>query len=151
MPARARKETIRRDEVGYYHCFNRCVRRAFLCGVDPLTGNDYGHRKTWIQQRLETLAAAFGVEICGFSAMDNHLHLILRNRPDLVSAWSEEEVARRWWKLCPQRRTRDGEPAEPQDLELRIWLNDPDKMRQLRDRLSDISWFMKLRGWLRLP
>ena len=59
MPARARKETIRRDEVGYYHCFNRCVRRAFLCGVDPLTGNDYGHRKTWIQQRLETLAACF--------------------------------------------------------------------------------------------
>ena len=42
------KETIRREEIGYYHCFNRCVRRAFLCGVDPLTGNDYGHRKAWI-------------------------------------------------------------------------------------------------------
>ena len=73
MPARPRKETIRQDEIGCYHCFNRCVRRAFLCGVDPMTGNDYGHRKTWIQQRLETLAAGFAVEVCGFSAMDNHL------------------------------------------------------------------------------
>ena len=60
-----RNETIRPDEVGYYHCFNRCVRRAFLCGVDLLTGNDYGHRKTWIRQRLETLAAGFAVEVCG--------------------------------------------------------------------------------------
>ena len=84
MPARPRKQIIRRDEVGYYHCYNRCVRRAFLCGVDPLTGHNYEHRKEWIRQRLMELAAAFAVEVSGFSAMDNHLHVVLRNRPDLV-------------------------------------------------------------------
>ncbi len=144
MPARARKDIIREDQVGYYHCYNRCVRRSFFCGLDPLTGNDYEHRKGWIQQRLEQLAAAFAVEVCDFSAMDNHLHTILRNRPDLVAGWPDQEVARRWWQLCPLRRDEPGQPAEPYDFELNIWLSDAERMSELRKRLSSISWFMKL-------
>ena len=37
MPAYARSHIVPPDEVGVYHCMARCVRRAFLCGVDPLT------------------------------------------------------------------------------------------------------------------
>ena len=36
--------------------------------------------------------------------MVNHIHVILRNRPDIVAGWSDEEVARRWWKLFPLRK-----------------------------------------------
>ena len=39
----------------------RCVRRAFLCGDDPLSGKNYDHRKEWIRRRLEFLAANFAV------------------------------------------------------------------------------------------
>ena len=37
MPAYARSRIVPPDEVVVYHCMARCVRRAFLCGVDPLT------------------------------------------------------------------------------------------------------------------
>lgn len=144
MPARPRKDIVREDQVGYYHCYNRCVRRSFLCGVDPQTGDNYEHRKGWIQQRLEELAGAFAVEVCGFSVLDNHLHTVLRNRPDLVAQWPDQEVARRWWQLCPLRRDEQGQPAEPQDVELNLWLSDAARMSELRKRLSSISWFMKL-------
>ena len=35
--------------------------------------------------------------------MSNHLHVILRNRPDVVTHWSDQEVARRWLAVFPGR------------------------------------------------
>jgi hypothetical protein len=64
MPAYARSKIVPCDEVGVYHCISRCVRRAFLCGVDPTTGQDYDYRKEWIRERLEHLASTFAIDIC---------------------------------------------------------------------------------------
>ena len=47
----------------HYHLISRCVRRAWLCGVDPVSGNDYSHRKGWLEQRLDHLAKNFAVSI----------------------------------------------------------------------------------------
>jgi hypothetical protein len=65
-----------------YHCFNRIVRRNFLCGFDPHSGKDYSHRLEWLYQRLRYLARYFALDVLGYAILSNHFHLVLRNRPD---------------------------------------------------------------------
>jgi hypothetical protein len=60
MPTYARRRIVVEDTVGVYHCIARCVRRAFLCGVDPYTGKDYSHRKEWILDRMRDAAGLDG-------------------------------------------------------------------------------------------
>lgn len=38
----------------------------------------------------------FGVEVIGFAVMSNHMHVIVRTRPDVVEEWSRSG---RTWKL----------------------------------------------------
>ncbi len=45
MARRNRAEVVVEDEIGVYHCIQRVVRRAFLCGVDPLSKQSFDHRK----------------------------------------------------------------------------------------------------------
>ena len=147
MPACARRELVREGEVGIYHCVQRCVRRAFLCGLDELTGAAYDHRREWIRDRLEELARIFSADVYGFAVMANHLHVIVRVRPDLAALLGDEELARRWWRLCPKRRERDGRPAEPTARELETLLEErgggEERVKALRDRLSSLSWLMR--------
>ena len=99
MPAYARREIVNEDDISVYHCMARCVRQAFLCGFDAASGKNFDHCKAWIENRLENLASIFAVEIAGFAVMSNHLHLILRLRPDVVQAWTDQEVATRAARL----------------------------------------------------
>ena len=112
-----RAETCPYDQVNVVHCVNRCVRRGYLCGQDPVSGRNFEHRRGWIRARLEFLAGAMAIEVLGYAVMSNHFHVILRNRPDIVEELSDREVALRWWQLCPQRRNEDGSPAEPTEFE----------------------------------
>jgi REP element-mobilizing transposase RayT len=143
VPASARRDIVHEKCVGVYHCIARCVRRAFLCGTDSYSHRDYSHRKAWILDRLRALAGLFGVEVCGYAIMSNHLHLVLRNRPDSVEQWSDAEVALRWRKLFPQRDDVTGEPAEPDDHDLAMLMANADRLATLRGRLSSLSWFMR--------
>ncbi len=143
MPAYARRQIVDESVVGVYHCMARCVRRAFLCGVDRYTGQNFDHRKTWIRQRLEQLAGILAIDVLGFAVLSNHLHVMLRIRPDVAAEWSDEEVALRWWRLHPGRRNEDGTPAEPEPHELAMLLADAEALAKRRRRLSSLSWFMR--------
>ena len=97
---------------GVFHCVSRCVRRAFLCGCDPYSGQDYQHRRAWIRDRLRELAGLFAVEVHSYAVMSNHLHLVVRTLPGLVGGWSDEETARRWLAVAvPRQRRPTGFPA----------------------------------------
>ncbi len=55
MPSYARGEIVAQGEVGIYHCVSCCVRRAWLCGEDPVTGQSFDHRKLWIRDQIKEL------------------------------------------------------------------------------------------------
>jgi len=131
----ARKTIVDSLEVGVYHCISRCVRRAFLCGVDDYTGRNYEHRRGWIAERLKLLSGLFAVDVFAYAVMSNHLHVVIRNRPDRAEGWTEEEVARRWSALFPGSNVRGG--ADAADAADAGWV------ATCRERLGDISWFMR--------
>jgi REP element-mobilizing transposase RayT len=133
-----RSKYVQEGQEGVYHCFSRCVRRAFLYGYDTLTHRDFSHRKAWLVNRLRHLAAIFAVEVCAYAVMENHYHTILRTRPDIAACWSNREVAIRWLTLFPRHDT-GVPPAEEQICAL---ADCPERIAILRQRLSSLSWFM---------
>ncbi|WP_375163994.1 hypothetical protein [Shewanella baltica] len=56
----ARRMLIDANTTPFYHVINRCVRRAFLCGEDKLTGRSYEHRRGWIVDKIKALSAKSG-------------------------------------------------------------------------------------------
>jgi len=137
-----RSKYVRDGEIGVYHCTSRCVRRAFLSGYDAYSGRDYSHRKAWIEDRLHQLASIFAVDVSSFSVMSNHYHITLRTRPDIVADWSDYEVARRWLILCPIRYRSKKRPKVPVEEHVNALALCPERIAELRKRLSSLSWFM---------
>ena len=139
----ARGKFVKENEVGTYHCISRCVRRAFLCGEDIYSGKNYEHRRGWIRDRLKELSLIFGVEVFSYAVMSNHLHIVIRNRPDLVKSWSDEEVVKRWSWLFPKEREDTGNPLPPIPAYVQNFLKDSEKLLVCRQRLGSLSWFMR--------
>ena len=142
MARAARQISIDPNEVQIVHVFNRCVRRAFLCGQDPLTGRNYEHRRQWARDRLEHLAGIFAVDCITFSIMSNHTHQILRSRPDIVASWDDRAVAIRWLSITPNRDA-SGNVLPPTEAQISIIAGNPQRLAQIRSRLSDVSWWMR--------
>ena len=137
-----RSQYVQEGQEGVYHCFSRCVRRAFLCGFDAFTGRDFSHRKALLLERLRHLSTIFAIDVCAFAILATHYHLILRTRPDLVALWSDREVASRWLTLFPRRRDPQGNPMAPEEKDIRALADQPGRIAELRRRLSSLSWFM---------
>ncbi|MGE4345732.1 MAG: transposase [Geoalkalibacter sp.] len=132
------------SETPWYHIVSRCVRRAFLCGVDQITGQSYEHRRDWIEQRILQLAGVFTIDIASYAIMHNHYHIVLRVDNERVARLSTEEVITRWSQLYRgpliiRRYLSDQREQMSQGELLQV-----DKLADgYRQRLCDLSWFMK--------
>ncbi|XOV78416.1 MAG: transposase [Aestuariibacter sp.] len=144
MP-RARKTLVCTADTPYYHCVSRCVRRAFLCGEDIVTGNNYEHRRQWVEDRLHLLAEVFSIDVCAYAVMSNHTHVVLHIHEPQAQHWSVEEVLNRWHRLykgtlLTRQYTNPAQrPAMPAVL-IKTVQDIADIWRQ---RLCSISWFMR--------
>ena len=144
MPRQARGEYVNPNEVQILHLVNRCVRRAYLCGDDPVSGQSFEHRREWIRQRLEFLAGVFAIDCLTYTIMSNHLHLILRSRPDVAKEWSDEQVAIRWLRLFPKRRGKGWLACRSRGFrDLHDYRRQENGLAEIRLRLSDVSWWMR--------
>ena len=141
MP-RPRKVQISLEATPYYHCVSRCVRRAFLCGQDDHSGQSYEHRRQWIEERMQSLAKSFALDICAYAVLSNHYHVVLHVDREQAQAWSDREVIQRWHQLFSghglTRRYLAGESLLKAEQRLvkalaALW----------RSRLMDISWYMR--------
>ena len=141
MP-QARKRLVATEVTRFYHVISRCVRRHFLCGRDPLTGRDYSARKQEIQDRLALLAEVFAIDVCAYAILSNHYHLVVHIDQQTALEWSELEVAQRWTRLFTGpalvRAFVAGQTLTASQQQ--VVRND---VRKYRQRLCDLSWFMK--------
>jgi len=94
-----RSSLVSTTATPYYHCISRCVRRAFLCGVDAVTGRSFEHRRGWILGRLAELEGIFAIDVCAYAVMSNHCHTVLKLNPEAARHWSTDEVLKRWTQL----------------------------------------------------
>ena len=69
MGRQARGEILNPSQIQIFHGVHRCVRRAFLCGVDPVTGTSFEHRRESIRQRMEFLASIFGIDCLTYTIL----------------------------------------------------------------------------------
>ena len=141
MP-KARKNQICLSETSYYHCYSRCVRRAFLCGYDSLTGKSYDYRKSWVKDRLLLLSSIYAIDICAFAVMSNHTHMVVNINQKKAKQWTDKQVLERWHKLhygtLLTRKYVNGE-----DVEEYLLPTIKATAKVYRERLSSISWFMR--------
>ncbi|MFM2478177.1 transposase [Celerinatantimonas sp. MCCC 1A17872] len=140
--AKPRSQQISVRDTPYYHCVSRCVRKAFLCGVDAATGQNYEHRRGWIEERLLQLADIFAIDICAYAIMSNHVHIVFHINPQIAQKLTPLEVIERWHRLhqgtfATQRYVCDEHLSEfMQKLAVKT-------AETYRQRLQNISWFMK--------
>ena len=140
--AQARSSLISLVDTPYYHCISRCVRRAFLCGEDKYSGQSFSHRRQWMVDRIRQLSDIFAINVCAYSIMSNHYHLVLHANEAEIDACSNEDICKRWYQLYSGSlivsRWLKGELSS--DAEISIAL---EVITTWRHRLVDISWFMR--------
>ena len=141
--ATPRRNLISVSNTPYYHCISRCVRRAYLCGQDPLTGRSYEHRRDWVENKLLQLGRVFCIDICAYAVMSNHTHLVLHIDIAKAKRLNNKAILIRWHKLFKStflcQRFLNGELLTQTELSA---VNT--RVNLYRERLSSISWFMRV-------
>ena len=142
MP-KPRKLQISLEATPFYHCVSRCVRRAFLCGKDSVSGRSYEHRRHQTEHDLLRLASIFFIDVAAFAVLSNHYHLVLHVDAEAAKDVDSKDIVRRWHQLCKPKEVSqnfvDGEPLEPHEINQLNTLIDT-----WRSRLFDISWFINV-------
>ncbi len=139
----SRDKQVALEATPFYHCYVRCVRRAYLCGDDYATGENYDHRKQWIVSRLRFLSYIYAIDICAYAVMSNHYHAVLHVDEARAKAWSKEEVVERWMQLYSGDVLVDRWLKNPGAIDAATMEVVDEIIEKWRKRLYSLSWFMR--------
>ncbi len=147
-----RSQLISVSDTLWYHIVSRCVRRAFLCGEDQQTGQNFDHRRGWIEARIRQLVGVFALDVAAYAMMSNHYHIVLKIAVERAAAWSDEAVLQRWTQLFtgPLMVQRYLEPSLRADMSEAELAKVAELAAVSCQRLTEISWFMRVLPFLRL-
>jgi REP element-mobilizing transposase RayT len=151
MARKTRGSLIKPDEITIVHTVAKTVRNLFLFGGDLASQTHNSNRKDWILDIIEFQSSLMAIDLLGFALMSNHIHQILRSRPDVVKKWDNLEVARRWMTLCPKSKKCfvvgdrvEHVPIAAKETQIQALAQNEKRIAQLREQLSSISWWMRL-------
>jgi Transposase IS200 like len=133
---RVRSETVAADRPGTYHLITRCVRRERLL--------DRGERKEWLCRGLVNWLSHMGIDLLAYAVMGNHLHLVVRLRPDVVTEWDRFQVARHALAVLPVRSGPGLEPLTVTKAIIERYADNEPWLVLQRQRLSSPSWLLRL-------
>lgn len=91
---------------------------------------------------FHSFASYYAIAVGGFAILDNHLHVLVRLDPDNAKQWNAGQVVRRWMMIYPpESLDLASEQAVAAWVENEI--QDTTRVQTLRQRLQNLSWFMK--------
>jgi REP element-mobilizing transposase RayT len=120
---------------------SRCVRRAFLCGDDKYSGNNYDYRRAQIEQRILDFSQVFCIDVCAYAVMHNHYHIVLKiNRLQALQLSMDEVIVRylqvfKGHVLVSRYLAKDKMSQPEKDAVAEL-------VESWRKRLYSMSWFM---------
>lgn len=138
MAKKNRSEVFNPRVRGTYHVYSRCVRSEWLLNEAERD------RRARLLEILEELAAIYAIAVLASAFLSNHFHLVLVNLPELVDQWSDREVLLRAQQAYPHRFLSMGIKGPPDDEQMKNLLRDRRLIKEMRERLSDISWMMRM-------
>lgn len=133
---RARSDLIPESSGGVFHLVTRCVRRERLL--------DRGERKSLLCRGLAGWLRHMGIDLLAYAIMGNHVHLVVRLRPDTVAEWDAREVARHALAVLPIRSGPALEPLTVTPAVVDRYADNARWVAQQRMRLSSPSWLLRL-------
>jgi hypothetical protein len=107
----------------------------------PAARND---RRRFLEDCILHQSKYFGIRPIAYSITNNSLLQMLETNPEFVQSLPDADVAYRWLMLCPTCRKFASVLNEPSPKDIQRMCEDPKLILDLRERLSSVSWWMRL-------
>lgn len=74
-------------------------QRFTLCTQGFFCGENFEHRRGWVEDKLLTLAEVFCIDVAAYAVMSNHYHVVLHINTQQAEQLSKLTVIERWHQL----------------------------------------------------